>query len=175
MRSLPRTISAQTRAILANAFIFTHIHYAAFAFLALPKYMLAKLHKLIMSTVRMVRGSYGYKVSTRELLGEFNFLDMERFLVLSSFIFIAKILKTGKPESLFAMVKLPSRLGAQVVPSQWPKINYIKNNFYFFKLLHIWNKMPLSVKLLDQQRMKRRARTELIRHPDPTGFLKAIQ
>ena len=96
-------------------------------------------------------------------------------MVLLSFLFISKIIKTGKPESIANDIKLPLRTGAQVFLRQWPKSNFVKTNYYLFNLLNVWNRMPLEVKLLDVRKLKKRARSVLIKCPDPLAFRKSKQ
>ena len=79
-------------------------------------------------------------------------------------------MKTGRPESIANMIKFPSRIGARVSPKQWPKLNFVKTNFYFYNLLNIWNNMPLDVKSMDLRKLNKRARAVIGKCPNPLVF-----
>ena len=98
---------------------------------------------------------------------------MNQLLAVNATNFIAPIIKSGKPESIFDTINLPMRVASRVFPKLWPRTAFVKKNFYFYALFNIWNSLPTEIKLLELKRLKLQAKKYLSKCPDSASLRKS--
>ena len=104
-----------------------------------------KLHKLLMTSARLIYGSYGYKISCSKILEVAQLLTVRRMLRTTAVNLVNSVLYYRKPHSLYTLLKIPNRFTAPIIPKHLPRTSKFRN-FYFYKMINYYNELPLKFK-----------------------------
>ena len=114
--------------------------------LGAAKYLLNKIHKLVMCCGRLCYGSYGYKVRCSKILEQNKFDTHSQLIVGAVAKFAIKIAHFKKPTSLVELLNFPSRSCKPILLKNPPTSTHSRKYNYFDKIWKIYNGLPTYLK-----------------------------
>ena len=96
-----------------------------------------KLHKIVMTTARMVIVNQCYKWSCTKILNECNWPDIRQMVDISALKFLHSIIINKQPVNIFSQFKFNRRTKAKIVLKNILKTKFKQTNSYIVHLKNI--------------------------------------
>ena len=159
LRPLIKWTSLETRRVLVKALVLSKLEYLAFTYVSATEAQLNRLHKVLMTSARLIFGSYGFKVSCDKILKTTQLLTLRRICRTEAVKFINGVMHNRKPLLIYSLINMPNRLTAPIYPKYLPRASKFRN-FYFYKMLKYFNELPLTYRNISVKKFKRQLKSD---------------
>ena len=139
-------MSQSSRNMFVKAYVLSRLNYMSVTYSTLPNYHKYKIHKLIMTSARISRGNYGFKVSCTQILLENKMLNLNQTLYKAAITFIVKIMESKRPLDIYSLIKIPKRLCSPIHLICPPMTCHSKKFNYLPFLIDMYNKIDQKIK-----------------------------
>ena len=147
IRKISKYTDFKSRLSFMNAYVLGKLNYMLPLYNNLPGYLVRKLHKIIMTSARVIIGNYCFKKSNLYILGKVGWMDIRYMIIRRCLCFIHNVLTNKAPKCIMELYRKQrlERHRAEISLINIPK-NKKYSKFFINEHTETYNNLPIEIK-----------------------------